>query len=383
MDEPLPHSASTPSVASLGKPNAAPAKLGRILSVDALRGFDMLWILGLSEAVRQILQALFPNAGWVEVFVGQLKHVPWSGFAFYDLIFPLFLFLSGLSMAIALPRRLEREGRRSTQLHLLERALVLFLLGVFYNGGIANGWEKIRWMGVLQRIGIASVVAGFLSLRLSTQALLWTAAGLLVAYSIPFYLVPVPGTGATGFELKSNLANYLDSVLLPGRLNEKTWDPEGLLSTLPAIASAVLGLLAGRWLLSGAVPARIVGGLMGAGVAAILVGTALHPVLPVIKKIWTPSFVFVTSGCSAVLLGLFYWMIDVRGWRVWSQPFLWIGANPIAFYLLFNLQLFHRVGDRLFSKAVQPQPWVAPTVTVLVVLWLGRWLYRNQIFFRI
>ena len=343
----------------------------------------MFWILGLHEALSVLVRRWCPERGLLNELLAQLEHTPWVGLTFYDVIFPLFIFLAGISQAIALPRRVEREGSVAAVRHLLQRALILFLLGVFYNGGLANGWDQIRWMGVLQRIGIASAVAGLLSLRLSSKGLALTVVGLLVGYAALFSLVPVPGTGATGFEMGNNIANYLDSIWLPGRIYNKTWDPEGLLSTIPAIASALLGLLAGRWLLSANSSIRVVQGLVGGGLFLLLLGWAWHPYFPVIKKIWTSSYVLVCAGWSALFLGVFYWLIDVRGWIFWTAPFLWIGANPIALYLLAGMQLFHRAGERLVGKGGIPTGWMVPIVSLGLMLLFARWLYREKIFIRI
>ena len=228
----------------------------RLLSLDALRGFDMCWILGLATLTEQVLMRACPSAPAVTTLATQFDHVAWAGFRFYDLIFPLFLFLAGVSLAIALPRRLAREGRLSTIRHLLARAAILVVLGVIFSGGIKNGWDQIRWLGVLQRIGIASAAAGLLSLCLRTRGLILTTATLLIGYFLLLRFIPVPGVGAGNFAEGMNLTNYLDSLWLPGRKYDGDHDPEGILSTLPAIATALLGLLAGKWLTGTASPWR-------------------------------------------------------------------------------------------------------------------------------
>jgi predicted acyltransferase len=363
--------------------SASPPSSQRLASLDALRGFDMFWILGLSAGLESILKAFFPESSLTKTLSLQLSHVAWEGFHFYDLIFPLFVFLAGVSSAIALPRRLEKNGVASTVQHLLVRALILFALGVFFNGGLAQGLEKVRWMGVLQRIGIASACAGLLSLRLSSRALVVGTMGLLVGYAIPFFWVPVPGTGATGFAQGNNIANYVDHLLLPGRLHNKTWDPEGLLSTLPAIASAILGVLAGRWMMQTASQTRILRGLLGAGVTLLALGWTFHPVFPVIKRLWSPTFVLVSAGWSALLLGAFYWIMDVRGFHRWATPFLWIGANPIALYLLNGLGLFRGVAGRLVPESVAGASWLLPLASAAVLLLFARWLHQQKIFIRV
>jgi predicted acyltransferase len=351
--------------------------------LDALRGFDMCWILGLGGVIQAVLKAAFPGAAGAQFFSRQLEHVAWEGFHFYDLIFPLFVFLSGVSLAIALPRRLEREGTGATAVHLLVRGFVLFLLGVYFSGGLKEGWDKIRWLGVLQRIGIASALAGLLSLRLSTRALVAVSFGMLAGYAALLRWVPVPGVEGASFAEGKNLANYVDSIWVPGRKYNGTHDPEGLLSTLPAVCSALFGVIAGRWLTSTRSQRQIFIGLCAAGVALVAAGWCWHPFFPIIKKIWSSSFVLVAAGWSALLLAGFYWLTDVKGWNGWTPPFLWVGSNPIALYLLGGMGLFKTVSERLVLKPDPTGGWLSAAVGFAAMLMLARWLYRRGIFIRI
>jgi predicted acyltransferase len=282
--------------------------------------------------------------GWM---VDQLEHVDWEGFRFYDLIFPLFLFLSGVSMSIAVPRRLAASGSWATARHLLWRAVALFVLGVIFSGGFKDGWDGVRWLGVLQRIGIASALAGLLLLHLSTRGLVMACLSLLLGYCLLLGLAQVPSFGAGDFREGHNLTNYLDRIWLPGRKYDGDHDPEGLLSTLPAVATALLGILAGRWLQVSAPGTKKSAVLVLAGAALIILGWLWHPFFPVIKKLWTSSFVLVAGGWSAVLLGAFYWLVDVQGWRKWTLPFIWVGSNPILLYLLAGFGAFRAVAERL------------------------------------
>ncbi len=355
----------------------------RLHSLDALRGFDMCWILGLGGALNALLARFAPGSAITGIIDTQLEHVAWEGFRFYDLIFPLFLFIAGVSMAIALPRRLEKEGRAAAVRHLLARALILVLLGVFFSGGLKDGWEKIRWLGVLQRIGIASAAAGMLSLWLGWRALVAAVVVLLGGYGLLLGLVPVPGFGAGDLAEGHNLTNYLDSLWLPGRKYDGDHDPEGLLSTLPAIATALLGILAGKWLTGAAPPARKVLGLLGAGAVLIALGWAWHPFFPVIKKIWSSSFVLVAGGWSAVLLGVFYAIVDVQRFRRWTIPFVWVGANPIALYVCAGLGFFRTIGERLVGHPPKDWAWMSPWVSFALMMMLARWLYKRGIFIKV
>lgn len=358
-----------------------PTPPARFLSLDALRGFDMCWILGLATLLEKVLTSAFPASPALASVSLQFDHVDWAGFHFFDLIFPLFLFLAGVSLAISLPRRLSRDGRRATIRHLLARAAILLVLGIIYSGGLKNGWDQIRWLGVLQRIGIASAAAGLLSLWLGTRGLTLAAATLLIGYFLLLRFVPVPGIGAGNFAEGQNLTNYLDSAWLPGRKYDGNHDPEGLLSTLPAIATALLGLLAGKWITGSAAPWRKAGALMAAGLLMLALGWAWHPFFPVIKKIWSSSFVLVAAGWSAILLGLFYALVDVLQWRRGIAPFLWVGANPIALYLASGLGFFRTISERLVFAT--PYAWLPAAMTFLIMLATARWLHRRQIFLRV
>ncbi|WP_395743222.1 acyltransferase family protein [Prosthecobacter sp.] len=361
----------------------------RLLSLDALRGFDMCWILGLSSLLTKLLTRAFPTSSLVPDITLQFTHAAWAGFRFYDLIFPLFLFLAGVSLAIALPRRVARSGRGSAVRHLLARAAILILLGIIYSGGLKNGWDQIRWLGVLQRIGIASAAAGIFSLWLGTRALTLTTAALLIGYFLllRFVPVPVPGPGigisAGNFDEGMNLTNHLDSLWLPGRKYDGDHDPEGILSTLPAIATALLGLLTGKWLTSTAAPSRKAGALIIAGLLMLALGWAWHPFFPVIKKIWSSSFVLVAAGWSAILLGSFYFIVDVLHWRRGLAPFLWVGANPIALYLASGLGFFRSLSERLLFTTPPPYDWLPAAMTFALMLATAQWLHKKQIFLKV
>jgi predicted acyltransferase len=376
MEESTGIPASPPPAAS----TLAPA---RLLSLDALRGFDMCWILGLSAVVTKILERAFPNSAATTAIVAQMEHVPWAGFHFYDLIFPLFLFLSGVSLAIAVPKRVARDGRGAAARHLLARAAIIFVLGVIYSGGLKDGWDHVRWLGVLQRIGIGSAAAGLLSMCFGMRGLIVSTVVLLVGYYLMLLLIPVPGVGAGNFSEGMNLTNYLDRIWLPGRKYDGDHDPEGILSTLPAIATALLGMLAGKWITSDAAPKRKVAGLLISGALLLALGWAWHPFFPVIKKIWSSSFVLVAGGWSALLLGAFYGLVDLCGWRRGLAPFIWVGANPIALYLCAGFGFFKIIAERLMVKNPPSAPWLPSTLVFVVMLATAWWLHRKKIYIRV
>jgi predicted acyltransferase len=399
----------------------APGLPRRLVSLDALRGFDMFWIIGADVVLSGLRR--FSDNPVTRLLADQLEHKDWAGFAFYDLIFPLFVFIVGVSLVFSLSRIKAEQGRAAALGRVLRRGVLLYLLGVFYYGGFEKPWPDIRLLGVLQRIALCYLAAGLLFCFLKPRALAGICAGLLLGYWAVMALVPfpdvrpVPGgdlticreTGFTnvaqlrldstnllrGVYLKGvNLANYVDQRWLPGFKWDGTWDPEGLLSTLPAIATCLLGVFAGLLLRSPALnPHRKVAWLLGAGAVAVALGWLWHWQFPVIKKIWTSSYVLVAGGYSAGLLALFYHLVEIRGWQRWAMPFVWIGMNPITVYLAHNLLDFSKVARRLAGGSVSH--WldtrladgageaVLAVLTLLLAIWFCRFLYRQQIFLRL
>jgi predicted acyltransferase len=193
----------------------------------------------------------------------------------------------------------------------------------------------------------------------------------------------VPNIGAGNFAEGMNLTNHLDSIWLPGRKYDGDHDPEGILSTIPAIATALLGLLAGKWLTIPASPWRKVSLLAAAGLLMLALGWAWHPYVPVIKKLWTSSFVLVAAGWSTLLLALFYTLIDVLGWRRGLAPFLWVGANPIALYLCSGFGFFQIISERLATAPPPPYDWLPSAITFALMLATAQYLHRRQIFLKV
>jgi predicted acyltransferase len=328
-----------------------PIPAGRLMSLDALRGFDMLWILGGDSIGHALAHA--HTAGGLALLATQLNHVDWEGFRFYDLIFPLFVFIVGVSLVFSLSALRERVGAAAAVRRIVRRTLLLYLLGVLYYGGWQNGWDNVRWLGVLQRIALCYGAAGLLFLFCQPRALVLWCALLLVGYWALLCFVPVPGFGAGDFAEGRNLTNWIDAQFLPGRKWDGDHDPEGLLSTLPAIATCLLGVFAGLLLRDPRrSPRERMGWLLIAGVAGVGLGFLWGLQFPVIKKIWTSSYVLVAGGFSAMLLALFYGLIDVGQWRRWAQPFVWIGLNPITIYLLGNVVAFDEVAARVLGGPV-------------------------------
>ena len=382
----------------------------------------MFWILG-GDFVMHALGAM-AGGGLLKGLADQFEHKDWAGFAFYDLIFPLFVFIVGASAVFSLTRLIEREGRAAAVKRVLRRGALIFILGLFYSGGVTNAWPDIRLLGVLQRIALAYTGAGLLFCFLKPRALAGACAALLVGYWALLTFVPIRDvrldrhalpaqmgvakptlaqarafydsttTTVTGtFDPGRNLTNHLDFEYLGGRKYDLYWDPEGLLSTLPAIATCLLGIFAGLLLRrTDVADLKKVAWLAAGGIAALTLGFAWGLQFPVVKKIWTSSFVLVAGGWSLLLLAAFYYVVDVLQWRAWCQPLVWIGMNAITLYVASNLLNYRRVAQRLaggdvkafFDSALAPRTGdlVLGLVGIALMLWLARFLYRRQIFLR-
>jgi predicted acyltransferase len=349
----------------------------------------MFIILGVEELAGALGKA--HPAGWTRVFAEQLDHAAWEGFHFLDLIFPLFVFLSGVSLVFSADKSIERRGRAATMGKFISRGVLLTLLGVIYYGGISHGWGEVRWVGVLQRIAFCSMMGGLLYCTLGWRARAGVAIGLLAGYWAVLSFIPgsggVRGDFAEGPE--HNLANWVDFVYLPGKKWDKTHDPEGILSTIPAVASCLLGVFCGEYLKKHPAPGgRKAAVLIGLGALLAALGWAWGLQFPVIKKLWTSSYVLVAGGYSMMLLGAFYGLIDVKGWRWWAWAWVWIGGNAILLYMGRHLVRWEALSESLVGGPVSDAaaPWgpvIVPAVALLLNVLLARFLYKRGVFLRI
>ncbi len=368
------------------RPPTAPT--GRLQSIDALRGFDMFWIIGGDV----LLKAWARWAGWPDpdLVERQLEHAPWDGFRFYDLIFPLFLFLVGVVIPFSLGRLRERgEPRAAVYWRIARRAALLFALGLLCNGVLRFDPGNLRVAGVLQRIAVCYAAAALVALHTGPRGQAAVVAALLLGYWALLAFVPAPGSQPGDYSAAGNLAGYVDRHYLPGKILPKYYghgDNEGFLSTIPAVATALLGVLAGQWLRSGPAAVRVLG-LALAGVGCLLVGAAWGAVFPVIKNLWTSSFVLVAAGWSLLLLAAFHVVIDVLGLRRWAFFFTVIGANAVVIYVVPRFVDFGKVADFFLGGVARQSGSFAPVVTaagVLAAEWLLLlYLYRNRIFLRV
>ncbi len=359
---------------------------GRVVSIDALRGFDMFWIIG-GGALIGSLAKVWPHPA-TETIERHLHHVRWAGFHFEDLIYPLFIFLLGAVMPFSISRRLGRGASRGRlYLHIVKRTAGLILLGLIMNGLLRFDWPNMRWAGVLQRIGLCYFLAALIVVHTKwrTQAV-FVVAALLLYWAVTM-LVPAPGFGAGDLSAEGCLSSYIDQQLIPGRLYYGHGDNEGVISTLPAVCTALLGALAGQWLRSHRSGSRKVIGLALAGVVCVGVGYVWGLAFPIIKILWTSSFVLFAGGWSLLLLALFYGVIDVLGFKRWAFFFIVIGMNPITVYFLQRFVDFSDIAaffvDGPAAHAGIYAPLVLPFGAVMI-RWLLLWfLYRHKIFFKV
>lgn len=309
----------------------------RLVSLDAFRGATIAAML------------LVNNPGSWHAVYPPLLHAPWHGWTFTDLIFPGFLWIVGVSLTLSTARRVEAGASRAELFrHVVQRAAIIFALGLLLNAfpfGLVPAHQfslaTLRVPGVLQRIAACYLAAAAIFLATGWRGQLAWAVGLLGGYWALLQLVPVPGHGAGVLAPEGNLAGWIDSQLLAGH----TWsgapapgfDPEGILSTLPAIATVLSGTLAGYWLRGERPGARTSAGLIAGGVTLLACGAVLDRWLPINKNLWTSSYAVFMAGWSALLFGIFHWLIDVRGVRRWAQPFVWYGMNALALFVLAGL----------------------------------------------
>ena len=361
----------------------------RLVSVDVLRGFDMIWIIGLEEVVKAACRALPCRAS--ELLAHQLDHAEWEGFRFYDLIFPLFVFLAGASIVFSLGKIVEEGGRGAALRRVFRRSLIIYFLGVFSYDGIARGLDQVRWVGVLQRIAISYFFAALIFLGFKGRAKPMAAVcfGILLAYWAFLSFVPVPGGGEDHFAVGKNWPNCIDQRWLPGRRWDGAWDPEGLLSSLPAISTCLLGVFGGLVLRHpGLSSATKVSRLLIGGAILAVAGWAWGIQFPVIKKIWTSSYVLVAGGFSYLLLGAFYQVVDVWKVRAWTPPFLWVGTNAITAYMAANLIEYGQIAERLAGGEIKAAAgawgdFLIAAVAMALTLIPLRFLHRRGIFLRI
>lgn len=361
----------------------------RLLSIDALRGFDMLLISG-GGTFMVLLQGK-TGWPWCDWIAEQLVHAKWDGFTFYDFIFPLFLFISGLSLSFSLKGRiLHVDSKAKLYWTAMRRALILICLGILDKNAPLDLFDpgSIRYGTVLGRIGIATFIVTVLYLNAGIkQRILWVVA-ILISYCAALYLIPVPGFGVGDLSFEGNLPGWIDRTFMPGRLLQKTYDQLALGTLPPAISVTICGSLAGDMLLYSRSGRLTTIRLFLIGAAAVLLGLLWGTVFPINKHLWSSSFVLLTSGMSFISLSVFYGLIDVCGYAKWAFFFKVIGMNSLVIYLLDRFVDFKYTSHLLFGGLIGyfDDKWQAPlgALASLVIVWSFLYfLYRNKVFVKI
>jgi predicted acyltransferase len=365
----------------------------RLVSLDAFRGLTIAGMI------------LVNNAGTGAHVYPPLRHAAWDGWTPTDLVFPSFLFIVGVAIPLALGKRLGRgDAPGAIVAKVVRRSLLIFALGLFLN---VFPFDKppTHWRipGVLQRIALCYLAAALIYLGTGLRAQVATVVALLLGYWAAMTLIPVPGVGAGDLSRPNNLAAWVDRLLLPGHLYKSDYDPEGLLSTLPAIATTLLGVLAGRWLATARPVGERVAGLFAAGAVALFAGSVWGHWFPINKALWTSSYTLLMAGLSLQVLALCAFVIEVEGYRRWSLPLLVFGSNPIAAYVLSSfvarvLTMVKVGGAGTDSMSLKEwvyrnvfASWADPTFASMlyglsyVALWLALMavLYRMKVFIRV
>ena len=362
----------------------------RLQSIDALRGFDMLFIMGFSSFVIALC-SLFPNGA--ECWLAQtMVHVKWHGFAHHDTIFPIFLFLAGLSFPFSYAKQCSMGTTcRQIYLKIARRAAILILLGLIYNGLFKLDFENLRVCSVLGRIGIAWAISALLYINFGRTSRVAICGAILVGYWLVVGYIPAPDVeGADPLSMQGTIVGYIDRMITPGRLYKNgIFDPEGLFSTIPAIVTAMIGIFTGEYIQSEKHSGSRKS-LTMFGVAAIMLALGLlwSAVFPINKSLWTSSFVLVVGAYSLAMFSLFYYLIDVRGWGRWSLPLQVIGLNSITIYLAQKIISFRHINKFFFGGLADhlPEEWsnLLLRAGYVAICWLFLYiLYRKRIFLKV
>jgi len=298
---------------------------GRLVSLDVFRGIMIALMIIMSN----------PGGG---TYFAAFQHADWNGWTVADLVFPFFVFIVGVSIPYSFASRLARgDSKKKLLLRVVRRLVILFAIGLFLNDFLYFDLSAIRIMGVLQRIALCYFFASVIFLAFKIRERVLFAVLLPIVYWVLMTLVPVPGYGAGVLEKEGNLAQYIDNLILHGHMYTETWDPEGLLGTIPAVATALMGVLSGEHLRSDHSPMEKAANLFFFGSLCVLVGGLWDAWFPINKNLWTGSYVAFTGGISLILLAACYFVIDVKKYTFWTKPFVILGANAITMYVLLSL----------------------------------------------
>lgn len=362
---------------------------GRLASIDALRGFDMLMISGGGSFIH--LMGGKTGLSAVDAISAQLEHPEWHGFTFYDFIFPLFLFLAGTSLAFSLTKGLSSGIPKNVLLRkVFNRMLILIVLGILDKNAPIDLFDPahIRYGSVLGRIGLATFVGAWLYVNFSWKVRFGTALTVLVIYFLALILIPVPGFGSGDLSFEGNLVGWFDRTFMPGRLRQGTYDELAILTQFPAICLTLLGSLAGDLLVRNTTESVKLKWLVIGGFAGIVVALLWNTVFPINKHLWSSSFICLTAGLASLSLALFYWIIDVMGYVRWSFFFRVIGMNSLLIYLVMRFVDLNESSRLLFSGIYKyaGEKWmdVFNALGALIIVWLFLYfLYKKRIFIKV
>ena len=364
----------------------------RLYSLDVFRGITVAAMI------------LVNNPGSWDSVYPPLLHAHWHGCTPTDLIFPFFLFIVGVSIHFAYQPKLSEGLTKKNLLKIIRRVLIIFLLGMMLALVPKINFSTVRIPGVLQRISVVFLFCSLIYFKTNWLAQIRLALVLLVGYFVLMTMVPVPEIGAANLEPETNLGAWLDRILLNGHLwaQSKTWDPEGVLSTVPAIATGIIGMLTGQLFSKISEPVEKVTWLFFVGALLIVCGLAWGLVFPINKALWTSSYVLYTAGIAMQFLAACYWLIDVQGIKKWSTPFIYYGTNAIFVFvasgLLAKILLRIKVGEgenaiSLWSVIYQNvyASWLSPksaslgfAITLILFFLLILWqMYKRKVFVKV
>jgi predicted acyltransferase len=362
----------------------------RLYSLDALRGFDMFWIIGAEEIFHDMAE--ISGTSFWQGLSNQFHHPAWNGFVFYDLIFPLFLFLAGVATPYSIGKQLEKgKTRKELLIKVIKRGFILVLLGVVYNNGLEiRPFEEIRFGSVLGRIGLAYMFANIIYLFTKQRGQIIWGISLLIGYWLLLMLGSRPGYPMGDLTMEGNVVSYLDTLIMPGKLYMGIHDPEGFVSTIPAISTALIGILTGA-LIKGTNPEN----RKSAAIKIVLAGTVLivlaqlwNLVLPINKNLWTSSYTLQCGGLSLLLMAAFYYVIDILEFKKWAFFFKVIGMNSILIYMAGSFINWHFTTNALFywlgQLVGEPYNVVVLVFCMIAVQWgFLYFLYQKKFFLRV
>ncbi len=366
-------------------PKSFPAITGRILSVDALRGFDMLWITGGATVFISLNDAV--HSPFTETMAAQMEHVPWQGFHFLDIIMPLFLFVTGVSMPLSFKKRLQKPQGATLAGHILKRVVILWILGMIAQGNLLtyDGSQIVFFSNTLQAIAAGYLISSLFILRLNVPTQLLYTIALLLIYFIALYYIPVPGVGHAVLAPQQNFPLYIDKLLL-GSFQDGT-NYTWILTSLGFAATVMTGVFASYILQSGISQLGKLKALFVTGLALIAAGLLVNPIQLIIKHVWTTSFTLFSSGLCFLLLALFYLVVDYWKYQRWAMFFIVVGSNSILAYMIGDLHCFSEVAGIFLSGTKRFlgdwYPFVLSIGSYAVFWLLFYFLYKKKIFIKV